>query len=78
MSVMFEVWRKRPGNPVTEAALTNRVTSFGGRFDYREEATEHTGVCLTYEFDNWDRAAQAAEALRQLGEHVEGPMDYAA
>ncbi len=76
MSVMFEVWYKRPDNPLKETALTNRVSSFGGRFDYREEATEHTGVCLTYEFDSWDTAAQAAEVLPQLGEHVEGPADY--
>ena len=78
MSYMFEVYYKQPGNPLKETALSSRVAIFGGRLDYREDATDHTGVCLTYEFDNWDKASQAAEALRQLGEHVEGPMDYAA
>jgi hypothetical protein len=78
MSVMFEVWYKRPSNPAKESSLTGRVAAFGGRLDYREEATEHSGVCLTYEFDNWEKANEAADALRQLGEHVEGPMDYAA
>jgi hypothetical protein len=33
---------------------------------------------LTYEFDDRKKAMKAAEVLRQLGEHVEGPMDYAA
>jgi hypothetical protein len=78
MSYMFEVYYKPPANPTKEAALTSRVVTLGGRLDYREDATEHTGVCLTYEFDDPDKAAKAAESLRQLGEHVEGPMDYAA
>lgn len=78
MSYMFEVYYKPPANPVKEAALTNSVAGLGGRLDYREDATEHTGVCLTFEFDDREKAMQAAEALRQLGEHVEGPMDYAA
>ena len=33
-------------------------------------------VCLTYEFDNLEQAEVAAELLRQLGEYVEGPVDY--
>ena len=78
MSVIFDVYYKRPSNPAKESSLTSRVAAYGGRLDYREDATEHTGVCLTYEFDTWDKASEAAEALRQLGEHVEGPMDYAA
>ena len=78
MSYMFEVHYRPPSNPAKEAALTSRVTPFGGRLDYREDATEHTGVCLTYEFDDREKATKAADLLRQLGEHVEGPMDYAA
>lgn len=78
MSYMFEVIYKPPANPAKEATVTGRVAELGGRLDYREDATEHTGVCLTYEFDDRDMATKAAEALRQLGEHVEGPMDYAA
>ena len=42
--------------------------------DYREDA--FGGVCLTYEFDDFELAAKAADTLRQLGEQVEGPVDY--
>jgi len=78
MSFMFEVYYKPPADPKKEATVTNRVGSLGGRLDYREDPDEQglTGVCLTYEFDDFDAAAKAAEALRQLGEHVEGPVDY--
>jgi hypothetical protein len=31
---------------------------------------------LTYEFDDYNAAIQAADELRHLGEHVEGPVDY--
>lgn len=78
MSFMFEVYYKPPANPAKEAAVTSRVAALGGRLGYREDATEHSGVCLTYEFDDSEKATKAAELLRQLGEHVEGPMDYAA
>ncbi len=78
MSYIFEVYYKPPTDVSKETALTSRVVSLGGRLDYREDATDQTGVCLTYEFDSREKADQAAEMLRQLGEHVEGPMDYAA
>jgi hypothetical protein len=78
MSYMFEVYYKPPASPTKEAALTSRVTAFGGRLDYREEAEEHSGVCMTFEFNDLETATKAADALRQLGEHVEGPMEYAA
>jgi hypothetical protein len=78
MSFMFEVFYKPPANPVKESAVTSRVKALGGRLDYREDPDENAlgGVCLTYEFDDFELAARAAEALRQLGEHVEGPVDY--
>jgi hypothetical protein len=78
MSFMFEVYYKPPADPMKEAALTKRVTSLGGRLDYREDAQEHGlgGVCLTYEFDDFEMAAKAVDELRQVGEHVEGPVDY--
>ena len=58
MSFMFEVLYKPPGNPLKESAVTNRVKAFGGRLDYREEAAEKGlgGICLTYEFDDFDMA----------------------
>ena len=76
MAFMFEVYYKPPTNPAKESALTKRVAALGGRLDFREEAGEHVGVCLTYEFDDRESATRAADALRQLGEHVEGPADY--
>jgi hypothetical protein len=78
MSFMFEVYYKPPANPAKESVLTERVTALGGRLDFREEADEQGlgGVCLTYEFDDLEKARQAADVLRQLGEHVEGPVDY--
>ena len=78
MSYIFEVYSKPPANPAKEAALNSRVAALGGRLDYREDATDQTGICLTYEFDDHEKAMKAAEVLRQIGEHVEGPMDYAA
>jgi hypothetical protein len=78
MTFMFEVCYKPPANPTKEAALNERVAALGGQLDYREEAGDDSlgGVCLTYEFDDLENARKAADVLRQLGEHVEGPMDY--
>jgi hypothetical protein len=76
MSFMFEVYYRLPADPRREAALTARVSCLGGRLSYREAPAEKGGVCLTYEFDEPDQAAAAAQALREQGEHVEGPVDY--
>ena len=78
MSFMFEVFYPPPANPTRETELTQRAASFGGRLDFREDAKDKTlgGICLTFEFDNLELASQAADLLRQAGEHVEGPVDY--
>ena len=78
MSFMFEVYCRPPTDPKKEAALTARASSLGGRLSYREAPDEEgsDGVCLTYEFDDRDQAELAAKALRDQGEHVEGPVDY--
>ena len=78
MSFMFEVYYRPPENPNREAFLTERVSKLGGRLDYRESSSRDpsVGICLTYEFDDYDTAREAASALLQLGEHVEGPVDY--
>jgi hypothetical protein len=73
MSWAFDLYYEPPANRTKEETLTQRVGSLGGRFDYREE---RAGICLTYEFDDEVRAEQAAELLREQGEHVEGPYDY--
>jgi hypothetical protein len=76
MPFMFEVYYKSPANSLKEARLTERVTALGGRLDFREDANGSTGICLTYSFDDLQTAGKAADILRQLGEHVEGPVDY--
>jgi len=78
MSVMFEVLYKSPPDPEREAVISERAGQFGGRLTYREEPDlVGTGpVCLTYEFNGFQEAEEAASRLRTQGEHVEGPMDY--
>ena len=72
---MFEVYYGGPRDPARETQLTAQVVALGGRFDYWEESGK-SGVCLTYEFDNWPQAECAATILRKQKEHVEGPQEY--
>ncbi len=78
MSYMLEVYYRPPDDPAREAALADRVARLGGLLEYREApaASGPGGVCLTFEFDEIEKAEVAAQALRAAGEHVEGPMDY--
>jgi hypothetical protein len=78
MSFMLEVYYHSPVDPLRERSLTTLVTQLGGKLDYREVpiAPISSGVILTYEFDERERAEKAAKALREQGEHVEGPADY--
>jgi hypothetical protein len=78
MSLMLEVHYRSPADPLRERSLTTLVTQLGGRLDYREDpvAIASSAVILTYEFDERERAENAANALREQGEHVEGPADY--
>lgn len=78
MSFMFEVYYRPPADPQKEAVLTTRVSGLGGRLSYRESPNGGGGggVCLTYEFDDYNQAAVAARVLREQGEHVEGPVEY--
>ncbi len=79
MSFMFEVYYRPPTDPAREESLSRRVAALGGRLDFREEADNgKVGVCLTYEFDNYESAREAATVLREAGEHVEGPGAYGA
>ena len=78
MSYMFEVHYRPPADPARETTLAQRVARLGGRLDYREVPADGLpgGVCLTFEFDDIERARAAAQALRAAGEYVEGPVDY--
>lgn len=78
MSVMIEVYYTLPADAARETLLTAEVSRYGARLDFREETRwGHTHyVTLTFEFEEWALAEQAAERLRSLGEHVEGPCSY--
>jgi hypothetical protein len=78
MSFMLEVLYKPPSDARRETVISERAGKFGGRLTCREEP-ELVGagpVCLTYEFNDFEVAQEAASLLRSQGEHVEGPMDY--
>lgn len=78
MSCMFEVYYKPPADPQKEADVTKRVVRFNGRLSFREgDENGSRSICLTYEFDDLERAQASAQSLREAGEHVEGPVAYA-
>lgn len=60
MSYMFELHYNLPHDPKEEGALMEQVTKLGGHLDYREDAGENVGVCLTFEFDDRSQAEKAA------------------
>jgi hypothetical protein len=78
MSFIIDVYFRSPADPDKEKALTQRVAALGGRLDYREspQSAANGSICLTFEFGRRDEAEAAARALREQGEHVEGPVDY--
>ncbi|MFO0969740.1 MAG: hypothetical protein U0793_29635 [Gemmataceae bacterium] len=76
MSVMFEVMYEPPTDARREGRLAEQISHFGGRLDYREESATPASICLTFEFDDWAAARAAAARLRELGEYIEGPMEY--
>jgi hypothetical protein len=79
MSYMFEVYYKAPVDLNKEEEITGVVARLGGALDYREtpdDAGTNNAVCLTYEFHELESARAAADALRQRGDHVEGPVSY--
>ena len=79
MSIMFEVLYGAPSNLEKEAQIASVLAEFGGRMTFKEEPSTDRlsqAVCLTCEFDDYPAAEAAAIRLRELGEHIEGPMDY--
>jgi hypothetical protein len=75
-SFAIEVYFAPPGELVREDRLTDVVTAAGGILSCREDATEHTGICLTFEFTSYEQAGNCAATLRAQGEHIEGPFAY--
>jgi hypothetical protein len=78
MSVMFEVYYREPVDAIREKRISQEVTPFGGQLTFHEEPK--TGdilriICLTYEFLDLKKAEQAADRLREMGEHVENIVE---
>ena len=79
VSVMLEVLYRSPRDSKREANIESMLAAFGGNLTYREEPVkpeDNQTVCLTYEFSQRQSAELAASKLREVGEHVQGPMDY--
>jgi hypothetical protein len=79
MSWMVEVYYKEPSDVAREELLTRKVAEYGGSLTYREVPSEEDisrSIILTYEFEIGSQATLAADQLRSLGEHVEGPCNY--
>lgn len=75
MSMMIEVWYRKPQDVEREHAIRTCVSDFGGELTCREDEGENS-ICLTIEFPDWNSAQKASANLRHLVEHVEGPIDY--
>ena len=79
MSYMIEVIYREPRDSGREERIAAAVSPLGGMLTFVEapssEKASHT-ICLTYEFSDLQVASNAADRLRTLGEHVEGPSEY--
>ncbi len=79
MTMAIEVLYRAPHDPARDERLTRIVRDFGGRPDYLEVPAPtdvSQAVCLTYVFDTPAMAENATSALRDQGEHVQGPFTY--
>jgi hypothetical protein len=79
MTWMFELYYALPPDTDREARLAAQVVALGGRLDFREEDNipgVRQNVCLTFEFDDREKAEHAEKMLRGQGEHTEGVCEY--
>ena len=79
MRFMFEVYYASPESIVRELEIGKLVESYGGKITFREGPNDEPPsryICLTIEFDNRDRAEEAAKKLRDRGEYIEGIQNY--
>lgn len=79
MTWMFELHYPLPADSAREARLAAQVAALGGRLDFREEENVpglRQYVCLTFEFDDLEKAEHAEKVLRDLGHHTEGVCEY--
>lgn len=75
MSVIIEVYYKKPENEEREHAISECASEYNGAITFREDDNAES-VCLTIEFPYWENAKDAGLKLSESGEHVEGPMTY--
>lgn len=75
MSVMIEIYYRKPGDSRRETAISDCLGIHQGKVTYREDGRGET-ICLTAEFQTREDAQAATAALQEIGEHVEGPSDY--
>jgi hypothetical protein len=75
MSIMIEVYYRKPENLSREKSIREIVAKYHGEITYKESDTAES-ICLTAEFESWEIATAAAALLMESGEHVEGPCDY--
>ncbi len=75
MSVMIEVYYKKPECVEREREISSCAFKYNGKVTSRESCNSES-VCLTIEFPDWKNAEDASSKLRESGEYVEGPMDY--
>lgn len=75
MSVMIEIYYRKPDDPKRELKIMSCVSDCDGKVTYREDDSVES-ICLTAEFASWEMAQAACVKLRESGEHVEGPTEY--
>jgi hypothetical protein len=75
MSVMIEIYYRSPEDISRERRIETIAGNHGGSFTFRENEPGKS-ICLTAEFDSWEKAEAAAAEIRESGEHVEGPSEY--
>ena len=74
MSVMIEAWLATPVDAERETQISATLARIRGRETYRE--LELNSICITIEFDDWETARNAVDAIQRFSTHIEGPMEY--
>jgi hypothetical protein len=78
MTFMIEVIYRAPRDSGREERVAAAVGPLGGMLTFVEGPSSEKArtICLTYEFSDLQAASNAADRLRALAEHVEGPSEY--
>ncbi len=78
MTFMFEVYYPCPVDKERESRISTALQPFAARLDFYEAPPEGVegGVVLTFEMPSREAAERGIEAVKALGEYVEGPSPY--